>query len=141
MQSLQRVIILLALILPTSIVYAQSKQAESYDKFYDTLLLMNDILLDKDKILITREQFLEADSFLVNQKGLVVKSFELSALSLGNQVSLRSNGPSITESMREVVKSESVSYKFVYIKNIVLSTTDLHKKKPSTQTIKLIFSN
>ncbi len=120
----------------------QENDEKKYNSHYDTLIVINNLLIDSDKVMVTREQILEADTILVNQKGLNVVSFKFNALSLGNNITLQSDGCRITEEMKNlIVKNKDVSYKFFYIKDIVLYSGSNRQSEPSTKTVKVVFSN
>lgn len=120
---------------------SQTTADKSYNHYTDTLLIIGDIVIDQEKVHINREDFLNADTLQVNQRGFKVVSFKLNALALGANVTLNSESGSITSDMKNEVLNERVKYKFIYLKDILLQSSDGRMKKPSTKSIKLIFKN
>jgi hypothetical protein len=121
--------------------HGQNQNEFAYDKFYDTLLIINGQLIDQDKVLVLREDFTKADTLRVNQKGLVLESFSMQAISLGTNVSLYADSPLLTTEMINLVLNGATKYKFIYLKDIILRSKDGRKLAPSTETIKIIFTN
>ena len=119
---------------------AQNK-VKSYDHYNDTLLVLCDTLFDSDKIHVNREFLLECDSLYLNQKGLMIERFTMSAIALGQNASLVSKGATITEAMKNNLIIEQKNFKFIYIKNIILRTNDGRELHPSTESVKIVFLN
>ncbi|MBI9065698.1 MAG: hypothetical protein JEZ09_00320 [Salinivirgaceae bacterium] len=116
-------------------------EPKTYDKNNDTLLIMSNKLIDQDKILLERKFLMNSDSIKINQKGLTIKEFTVSSLALGKDISIKSDKPFITESIKDQIINEQNKYKFIYIKNIVLQTKDGRTLSPSTKSIKIVFIN
>lgn len=119
---------------------AQNK-IENYDSFNDTLIYVCDTLLTSDKIYLNREVLLSCDSLSINQKGLRIVKFTMSAIALGQNASLSASGAQITEAMKDELINEDKNFKFIYIKNIILRSKDGRELHPSTESIKIVFLN
>lgn len=116
---------------------AQNNSA--YDLFTDTLLIINSKTIDTDRLLMKRHELVDADSIRVNQKGMFVKSFTLTAFALGKSVELVSDQAVLTKAMKDEILNEQAKYKFVSLKNIILHTKDGREVQPSTKNVKVIF--
>lgn len=121
-------------------IIAQSTH-EKFDIFTDTLLIINGKTIDEERVLMNRLEFIEADTFRINQKGLQISSFALTAFTLGKSIELISGEPILTKAMKDEILNKQAKYKFVSLKNIRLSTKDGRTVQPSTKTIKIIFEN
>lgn len=140
--SAKSIIILLLFLSFSGLVNKSFAQEEKiYDHYNDTLIILDQLVLDTYKVLVKREQVLAVDTLKVNQEGLSVSSFTFSALSLGANVSIASNNGIISEAMKAEIKSGNTHYKFIYIKDIVLKTVDGKTFSPSLKNIKITFSN
>lgn len=131
----------LCFILVANCVLGQKSQIQQYDKFNDTLIVLGEIVIDKNKVYMDREDFLNIDSLVINQKGLQVTGFTMSALALGANVQIKSNTAQIGSEMKDVVTNEKPKYKFIYLKDILLYSSDGRKSNPSTKSVKIIFNN
>jgi len=72
-------------------VYSQNTELKKYDIFSDTLLIINDKTIDCERIYMNRKDFYDADTFRINQKGLQIVSFTMTAFALGYSVELFAN--------------------------------------------------
>ncbi len=122
-------------------LFSQDGEGCKYDKFRDTLIVFNNQVINCEKIYIEREKFIEADTLLINQKGLVIDKFNIQAIALGQNIILSSNSNKILKSMKDLVTNQSTKYKFIYIKDIILRTTDGRLVSPSVNNIKIVFIN
>jgi len=84
---------------------------------------------------------LEADTFRINQKGLKIVSFTMSAITLGHSIELITEKPILSSAMKDEILNKKHNYKFIYLKNINLQTREGIVISPSTKRIKIIFSN
>ena len=125
----------------SSLVCNAQTDVKEYDTFVDTLLIISDVVLDKDKLLIDRQFLLDSDTIKINQKGLTVEGFSVSAIALGQSVSLDTKNPYLSESMKSDIIDEQNRFKFIYLKDIILTTKDGRKLSPSTKSIKIVFIN
>ena len=125
----------------TNSISAQDLNKKMYDIFTDTLLIINGKTIDSDRVLMKRQEIIEADTFRVNQKGLTIVSFTMTALTLGHSVELTSDKPILTGAMQNEIINKQSNYKFIYIKNINLRTKEGKIVSPSINTLKIIFSN
>lgn len=121
--------------------FSSFAQSSAYDIFSDTLLIINGKTVDKDRVLMDRHELIDADTIRVNQKGLSIKSFTLTAFALGKSVELISDKSVLTGAMKDEILNKEAKYKFVSLKNINLQTKDGRVVQPSTKTIKVIFDN
>lgn len=128
------------LIISIGNIQAQT-QEKIFDHYSDTLVLLNEIFIDTHKVLLKREQVLAIDSLQVNQRGLKVKSFEFSAITLGNSIQLHSDGAKFTKAMHDEINNSKMNYKFIYIRDIILESEDGRQLEPSIKSIKITFSN
>jgi len=119
----------------------QNVDENSYNHYTDTLIIIGDLVVDKYKVHINREDFLETDTLKVNQKGFKVISFKINALALGANITLSSESGAITTEMKNEILNERIKYKFIYLKDILLQSSDGRMKSPSTKSIKVIFRN
>ncbi len=122
-------------------IAAQDLNTKKYDIFTDTLLVINDKTIDSDRVLMKRQDVIEADTLRINQKGLTIVKFTMSALTLGHSVELSSDKPILTRAMRDEITNKQLNYKFIYIKDINLRTKDGKIVFPSINSLKIIFSN
>ena len=122
-------------------VNGQKKSEKNYDLYSDTLLIIGKQVIDKEKIMITREALLECDTIQINQKGLCIDQFTFYAIALGQTVNLTTNKPSFSDEMRNQIRNNEPNYKIIYLKDIILRSKDGRKVKPSIQTLKITFSN
>lgn len=120
--------------------YNQNNE-KTFHHYTDTLIIIGEKLIDKNKFFINREELLENDSLKINQKGLKIISFEMKALALGNSISLTSKSNILTLSMKEKIIKGKIKYKFFYLKNIILQNKNGEQLNPSTKDIKVIFNN
>lgn len=132
--------ILIALIW-TGTSFGQQKDYKEYDVFLDTLLLINGKTINTERILMNRKEVVEADTFKINQKGLVLKSFTIQAITLGHSVELTTDKPIFSGAMKNEILNKQSNFKFIYIKDINLQTSDGRTVKPSLEVIKIIFNN
>jgi len=116
-------------------------QTTVFNHYSDTLIVMGKMVIDTEKVLIDREDFLSVDTLIINQKGLIISSFKLNALALGQNITLSSNSGIISEDMKNVVRNEATKYKFIYLKDILLQSRDGRTCYPSTPSIKIVFKN
>lgn len=120
---------------------AVAQDENIYDHYKDTLVMLDGMILDTYKVLLHREQVIAVDTLTVNQKGLQVASFSFSALSLGANVTLKSNNGLISDVMKAEIMNEKTLYKFIYLKDIVLKSADGQTFSPTLSNIKITFSN
>lgn len=135
------IILLLCLFVSGISQKSYGQEEKIYDHHKDTLVMLENMVLDTYKVLVKREQVLTVDTLKVNLKGMSVASFNFSALSLGANVSLTSKDGTLTDAMKAEIKNTRVNYKFIYFKDIVLKTEDGRNISPSLESIKITFSN
>jgi hypothetical protein len=121
---MQKSIKILLFVLLVFFVAEKVSAQKIYDIYTDTLLIINGKPIDKDRILIKRKEILEADTFKVNQRGLTIMEFTMSAITLGKKVELKSNKPVLTSGMKNEILNKQANFKFIYLKNIILQTKD-----------------
>ncbi len=141
LNTIYRMFILFLLVLNTLVTHAQCDDKKEYDVFNDTLLVISDKNINTERIFMKREEIVNADTFRINQKGLTIVSFTMSAITLGNSVELVTDKPILSTAMRNEILNKQWNYKFIYIKNINLQTKDGRTVHPSMRTLKIIFSN
>jgi len=112
-----------------------------YDIIKDTLLVINEKVIDHYKIIMDRQELLKCDTLKVNQKGLWVSSFKMSAITLGQDISRSTNSSVISSEMINEIINGNAKYKFIYLKDIILQSQDGKIYSPSTKCVKIIFSN
>lgn len=122
-------------------IFSQNTELKKYDVFSDTLLIINDKTIDCERVLMNRKELFEADTFKINQKGLQIASFTMTAFALGYSIELFSSDPILTQAMRNEIINKQANFKFIYIKDINLQAKDGRIINPSINTIKIIFSN
>ena len=88
-----------------------------------------------------RNMLLKNDTIFVNRSGFNVESFVFSAFSLGQKVTVTNTGNVFTEEVMEHLINKESIFKFFYLKDIILRTSDGRKVSPSTRTIKITFTN
>lgn len=121
-------------------VAAAQRTERCYDDS-DTLLIVGGQLINSDNYMIDRTRLQKCDSIAVNISGLRVESFNVSAFTLGQKVAITNSGDVFNdEVMASLINNESI-FKFFYIKDIILRTSDGRKVSPSTRTIKITFTN
>ena len=121
-------------------VAAAQRTERCYDDS-DTLLIVGGQLINSDNYMIDRTRLQKCDSIAVNISGLRVESFNVSAFTLGQKVAITNTGDVFNdEVMASLINNESI-FKFFYIKDIILRTSDGRKVSPSTRTIKITFTN
>jgi hypothetical protein len=138
---MQKSIKILLFVLLVFFVAEKVSAQKIYDIYTDTLLIINGKPIDKDRILIKRKEILEADTFKVNQRGLTIMEFTMSAITLGKKVELKSNKPVLTSGMKNEILNKQANFKFIYLKNIILQTKDGRLVGLSTKQIKIIFED
>ena len=107
----------------------------------DTLLVVGGQLVDNDHFMMDRNMLLKNDTIFVNRSGFNVESFVFSAFSLGQKVTVTNAGNVFTEEVMEHLINKESIFKFFYLKDIILRTSDGRKVSPSTRTIKITFTN
>ena len=107
----------------------------------DTLLIVGGQLIDSDHFMIDRNALINNDTVFVNMSGLKVESFVFSAFALGQKVTLTNNGNVLSDEFVEHLLNKESIFKFFYLKDIILRTSDGRKVSPSTRTIKITFTN
>jgi len=122
-------------------LFSQNTELKKYDVFSDTLLIINNKPIDCERILMNRKELFEADTFKINQKGLLIANFKMTAFALGYSVELYSDKPILSQAMRNEIINKQANFKFIYIKDINLQAKDGRMVTPSVNTIKIIFSN
>jgi hypothetical protein len=70
-----------------------------------------------------------------------VESFVFSAFALGQKVTLTNNGNVLSEEFGEHLLNKESIFKFFYLKDIILRTSDGRRVSPSTRNIKITFTN
>lgn len=133
-------LLIVTLLLFAKPLLAQNKTI-SYDVYNDTLLILCDSVLNSDKVLLNREFLLTCDSLSLNQKGLYIEKFTMSAIALGQSASFNSKGATFTDNMKNELINEQKNFKFIYIKNIILRSNDGRELHPSTESVKIVFIN
>lgn len=124
-----------------NVCIAQNNEESVYNHYTDTLIIIGDLVIDKDKIYINREELLESDTLKVNQRGFLVKSFKVQALALGANITLSSDSGAITTEMKNELLNDKVKYKFIYIKDLLLQSGDGRTVVPTTTSVKVVFKN
>jgi hypothetical protein len=122
-------------------IYAQIEDLKKYDIFLDTLLIINGKPIDSERVLMTRQEIMNADTFRVNQKGLDIVGFTMTALTLGHSVELTTDKAILSQAMKSEILNKHSNFKFIYIKDINLQAKDGRLVAPSLNEIKVIFSN
>jgi hypothetical protein len=122
-------------------IYAQIEDLKKYDIFLDTLLIINGKPIDSERVLMTRQEIMNADTFRVNQKGLDIVGFTMTALTLGHSVELTTDKAILSQAMKNEILNKHSNFKFIYIKDINLQAKDGRLVAPSLNEIKVIFSN
>jgi hypothetical protein len=120
---------------------AQEGNEITYDHITDTLLIINDKVIDQYKVIMNRQELIQADTLKINQKGIWVSSFKMSAITLGQDIILSSNSALFSNEMITEIINGETKYKFIYLKDIILQSKDGRFMSPSTKSIKIIFSN
>lgn len=120
---------------------AQEADNPVYDSYNDTLLIIQKKIITQSKLLMPREELLQVDSLKVNQRGLTLVGFTMNAITLGNEVSLKSSSAIITAEMKNEIINGTIKYKFIYIKDIILQAKDGRKVLPTTKSLKITFTN
>ncbi len=138
MQKSVKILLFITLIFFTTEKISAQK---TYDIYSDTLLIINEKPINKDRVLMKRKEMIEADTFKVNQRGLSITGFTMSAITLGRKVELKSNKPFLTAEMKDEILNKQSNFKFIYLKNIILRTKDGRSVGLSTKQIKIIFED
>lgn len=107
----------------------------------DTLLIVGGKLIDNDHFMMDRNLLLKNDTVFVNRSGFQVESFVVSAFALGQKVAETNQGNVFNDEVMEQLLNKESIFKFFYIKDIILRTSDGRKVSPSTRTIKITFTN
>jgi|GEM_PF-7005948 len=124
----------------TSMTLSAQNTERCYDES-DTLLIVGGQLIDNDHFMIDRNLLLNNDTIFVNKSGLKVDSFVFSAFALGQKVTLTNNGNVLSDEFVEHLLNKESIFKFFYLKDIILRTSDGRKVSPSTRSIKITFTN
>jgi hypothetical protein len=135
------IIVFILLLFILQEVNGQKSSEKNYDPYSDTLLILGEKVIDKEKIMITRETLLNSDTIRINQKGLFIEQFTFYAIALGQTFNLTTNKPLLSDEMRNEIRNNEPNYKIIYLKDIILRSKDGRKVKPSIQTLKITFSN
>lgn len=133
-------LILSAIIVMSSVALSAQTTDRCYDDS-DTLLIVGGQLIDSDHFMIDRNLLLKNDTVLVNLAGAKVESFVFSAFALGQKVTLTNTGNVFSEEFAEQLLNKESIFKFFYLKDIILRTSDGRKVSPSTRNIKITFTN
>lgn len=128
------------LIIMTSMTLSAQNTERCYDES-DTLLIVGGQLIDNDHFMIDRNLLLKNDTVFVNLAGAKVESFVFSAFALGQKVTLTNTGNVLSEEFVEHLLNKESIFKFFYLKDIILRTSDGRKVSPSTRSIKITFTN
>lgn len=136
---MQKLLLILFVLLNVQLL-AQDIEPE-FDIEYDTLLIIGTDTIKDFKTYISKDSLLLSNGIQTNIEGLSVASFTLTAFSLGNQLHLTSNSNKFTISMRNAIINTQIKYKFVNIKDIVLTNPKDRCFSPSLQKVKLIFND
>lgn len=131
---------LLILAVMSKFVSGQNEIAK-YDKFSDTLLIVNGEIISSDKIYMNRMDFVNSDTFRINQKGIIVASYSMTSFAIGKSIELESEMAVLTKAMKDAILNKQANYKFVSIKNINLQTKDGRLVHPSMSNLRIIFEN
>lgn len=126
------------------VMLSMALQAQNTERCYtesDTLLIVGGQLIDNDHFMIDRNLLLNNDTIIVNRSGLKVESFVFSAFALGQKVTLTNDGNVLSDEFVEHLLNKESIFKFFYLKDIILRTSDGRKVSPSTRNIKITFTN
>ena len=135
---MRQLLIALFAILP--MMLSAQRTERSYGDL-DTLLIVGGQLIDNDHFMMDRGLLIKNDTIFVNRLGFQVESFVFSAFALGQKVTITNNGSVFCDEVMEHLLNKESIFKFFYLKDIILRTSDGRKVSPSTQTIKITFTN
>ncbi len=119
----------------------QQSQIYFYDTNTDTLLIINNKVINTEKVLMNRQEFVRSDTFKLNQPELKLVSYKMHAISLGSSQTLFSDKPYLTQEMLSLLLNGTIKYKFIYLKDIILQSDDGRFVSPSYKFIKVTFTN
>lgn len=122
-----------------NILWPEILKAQDYDVDLDTLVQIGDFVVSSDKIQIKRDQLFLQDSIKVNKIGLRVASFTISAITLGEQLEIKSTSAAITPEMKKIIKGSKPVFKFIYLRDIILFDKFGGKIKPSLKEVRISF--
>jgi hypothetical protein len=122
-------------------LYSQETEDKVFSHTIDTLIVINKTEIDRQKVMMPREDILNTDTLKTNQKGIIVTAFSMNAITLGKEITLHSSSGAITKEMQGEILNGEIKYKFIYLKDIILQSQNGQLMSPSTKSIKIIFSN
>lgn len=134
-----RWVAILSALLYSSVIVAQNNI--TYNADTDTLLIINGKVITTSNYLMDRGDLIANDTLFVNKGGLVVEEFVVSSFTLGQKIAAKNQGNVFSEFvLSQLTKNESV-FKFFYLKDIILRSTDGRTCQPSSEMIKITFTN
>ena len=135
---MRKLLIVFLAVFPT-VLFAQN--TERYYDDSDTLLIVGGQIVDSDHFMMDRNLLIKNDTILVNRPGFNVDSFVFSAFALGQKVAVNNQGNVFNDEVIDHLINKESIFKFFYLKDIILRTSDGRKVSPSTRTIKITFTN
>ncbi len=135
---MRKLLIVFLAVFPT-VLFAQN--IERYYDDSDTLLIVGGQIVDSDHFMMDRNLLIKNDTILVNRPGFNVDSFVFSAFALGQKVAVNNQGNVFNDEVIDHLINKESIFKFFYLKDIILRTSDGRKVSPSTRNIKITFTN
>ncbi len=135
---MRKLLIVFLAVFPT-VLFAQN--IERYYDDSDTLLIVGGQIVDSDHFMMDRNLLIKNDTILVNRPGFNVDSFVFSAFALGQKVAVNNQGNVFNDEVIDHLINKESIFKFFYLKDIILRTSDGRMVSPSTRTIKITFTN
>ncbi len=135
---MRKLLIVFLAFFPT-VLFAQN--TERYYDDSDTLLIVGGQIVDSDHFMMDRNLLIKNDTILVNRPGFNVDSFVFSAFALGQKVAVNNQGNVFNDEVIDHLINKESIFKFFYLKDIILRTSDGRMVSPSTRTIKITFTN
>lgn len=107
----------------------------------DTLISIGSYILADEKIIIPRDSLLKVEKLYCNQGELEVKSFVMTAFSLGIEFREESESNEITISMKNAIRNSDINYKYVNFKDFKLMNLSGDIYVPEIEKIKIIITD
>jgi len=107
----------------------------------DTLVSIGTYILADEKIFIPRDTLLMNERIYCNIAELEVKSFVMTAFSIGKEFREEASGNEITVFMKNAIRNREINYKYVNFKDFKLVNLSGDIYVPEIEKIKVIITD
>ncbi|NOZ47902.1 MAG: hypothetical protein GXO79_14160 [Chlorobi bacterium] len=132
-------IIAILFFLVNSNVQSQEREKPKVDCNKDTLIVISDKIICKNKIYINRSGLLNSDSLSVNLPGFTIYSYYVSSFTLGHNLNVNVASGIISNELKKAIDSKEIQYKFLNFSEILLLDEKNNIVKPTLYNFKIIF--